>query len=93
MLQEQAGRIASRASYITEFAFHDEFHPEQTEDGRWKFVIQENGYLKDRTTVAGRAKHLEEIGQTQGGFYADPEKQELVKQRLEKYKNKQFKGI
>ena len=66
---------------------------EQTEDGRWKFVIQENGYLKDRTTVAGRAKHLEEIGQTQGGFYADPEKQELVKQRLEKYKNKQFKGI
>ncbi len=32
-LQEQAGRIASRASYITEFAFHDEFHPERTEDG------------------------------------------------------------
>ena len=34
LLQEQAGRIASRASYITEFAFHDEFHPERTEDGR-----------------------------------------------------------
>ena len=34
LLQEQAGQIASRASYITEFAFHDEFHPEQTEDGR-----------------------------------------------------------
>ena len=33
MLQEQAGRIASRASYIAEFAFHDEFHPERTEDG------------------------------------------------------------
>ena len=34
LLQEQAGRIASRASYIAEFAFHDEFHPERTEDGR-----------------------------------------------------------
>ena len=33
LLQEQAGRITSRASYIAEFAFHDEFHPEQTEDG------------------------------------------------------------
>ena len=34
LLQEQAGRIASRASYIAEFAFHDNFHPERTEDGR-----------------------------------------------------------
>ena len=34
LLQEQASRIASRASYIAEFAFHDEFHPERTEDGR-----------------------------------------------------------
>ena len=33
LLQEQAGRIASRSSYIAEFAFHDEFHPERTEDG------------------------------------------------------------
>ena len=33
LLQEQAGQIASRASYITEFAFHDEFHQERTEDG------------------------------------------------------------
>ena len=32
-LQEQAGRIASRASYIVGFAFHDEFHPERAEDG------------------------------------------------------------
>ena len=31
LLQEQA---ASRASYIAEFAFHDEFHPEREEDGR-----------------------------------------------------------
>ena len=27
-------KIASRASYIAEFTFHDEFHPERTEDGR-----------------------------------------------------------
>ena len=33
LLQEQAGRIASRDSYIAEFAFHVEFHPERTEDG------------------------------------------------------------
>ena len=33
-MQEQASRITSRASYITEFAFHDEFHPGRMEDGR-----------------------------------------------------------
>jgi len=33
LLQEQAGRIASRASYIAEFAFHDEFHLRRVEDG------------------------------------------------------------
>ena len=33
MLQEQAGRVASRSSYITEFPLHDEFHPERMEDG------------------------------------------------------------
>ena len=33
LLQEQAGRIASQANYIAEFAFHDEFHPERTKDG------------------------------------------------------------
>ena len=32
-MQEQAGRIASRASYIAEFAFHDEFQLERAEDG------------------------------------------------------------
>ena len=32
LLQEQASRIASRASYIAEFAFHDKFHPERAED-------------------------------------------------------------
>ena len=42
---------------------------EETEDGKWKFVIQEDGLLKDRTTIEGRARHLEEIGAVQGGFF------------------------
>ena len=32
-LQAEAGRIAAWASYIAEFAFHDEFQPERVEDG------------------------------------------------------------
>lgn len=66
---------------------------EQTEDGKWKFVIQKDGLLKDRTTVAGRAKHLEEIAQTQGGFFSDPEKIRLVQERKARYAAMQFKGI
>ena len=66
---------------------------EKTEDGKWKFVIQENGYYKDRTTVIGRARHLEEIGQTEGGFYANPDNLKIVNEKLEKYKNKEFKGL
>ena len=66
---------------------------EKAGNGKWKFVIRQDGYLKDRTTVAGRARHLEEIGCTEGGFYGDPEKLKLVQERLRKYKDKQFKGI
>lgn len=66
---------------------------EQTDEGKWTFNIQKDGLLKDRTTVAGRAKHLEEIAQTQGGFFANPDNMKLVKERLEKYKNKKFKTI
>jgi multimeric flavodoxin WrbA len=66
---------------------------EKTEDGKWKFVIQENGHYKDRTTVIGRARHLEEIGQTEGGFYANPEFQKIVAEKLVKYKTKKFPGL
>lgn len=66
---------------------------EKTEDGKWKFVIQEDGLLKDRTTVEGRAKHLEEIAETQGGFYANPENRKIVQEKLKKYKEKQFQTI
>lgn len=66
---------------------------EQTEDGKWKFVIQEDGLLKDRTTVEGRAKHLTEIGQTEGGFYANPENVKLAQERAKPYIDKQFKAV
>ncbi len=66
---------------------------EQTEDGKWEFVIQENGRYKDRTTIIGRARHLEEIGQTEGGFYANPENMKIVGERIQRYKNKTFKGL
>lgn len=49
--------------------------------------------LKDRTTVAGRARHLEEIAQTQGGFFSDPEKVKLVQERKAAYAKMHFKGI
>lgn len=41
---------------------------EQTEDGRWKFVIAENGLERDRTTEEGRGVHCDEIAETQGGL-------------------------
>lgn len=66
---------------------------EKAKDGQWKFVIQENGLIRDRTTVEGRAKHLEEIAHTQGGFFQDPEKRKIVNEKLEKYKNLKFKTI
>ena len=50
---------------------------EQTDGGKWIFKIQKDGLLKDRTTVAGRAKHLEEIAETQGGFFSNPESMKL----------------
>lgn len=66
---------------------------EKTEDGKWKFVIQEDGLLKDRTTVEGRARHLEEIGHTQGGFFANPANREIVGKKISRYTDKTFKGI
>lgn len=43
--------------------------------------------------MAGRAKHLEEIAQTQGGFFSDPEKMRLVQERKAYYMKKTFPGI
>lgn len=60
---------------------------------KWKFIIQEDGLWKDRTTVEGRGRHLEEIGETQGGFFANPALREEVAKKQIKYKEKIFKGL
>lgn len=43
--------------------------------------------------MEGRAKHLEEIAQTQGGFFSDPEKIKLVQEKKAACMKKTFKGI
>ena len=65
---------------------------EKSETGKWKFVIQEDGLCRDRTTVEGREEHLKEIMHTQGGFYTE-ENLSKVKERFDKYKNLKFEGI
>ena len=66
---------------------------EQAEGGSWRFVIQDDGLSRDRTTVEGRAHHLREIGHTEGGFYANPENRQIVAGKIERYKSKQFKTV
>lgn len=66
---------------------------EKTPDGKWKFVIAANGLERDRTTEEGRGVHCDEIADTQGGFFMDPEKPKIVAQRLEKYKKITFNGL
>ena len=69
-MQEQAGRIASRASYITEFAFHDEFHPERTEDGAvvdgddYGLLLRDLEGTSEETGVYGDADAEEDTGVT-----------------------------
>lgn len=43
--------------------------------------------------MAGRAKHLEEIAQTQGSFFSDPKRVAEVQEKKKKYLTIQFKGI
>ena len=68
LLQEQAGRIASRATYIAEFAFHDEFHPEQMEDGRvmdgddYGLLLRDPEGSSEETGVYGDAEAEEDTG-------------------------------
>ncbi|MDK2808596.1 MAG: hypothetical protein PWP24_1332 [Clostridiales bacterium] len=66
---------------------------EQTEDKKWKFVIGENGLCRDRTTVEGRAKHLEEIAHTQGGFFMNPDNHAVVGEKMKRYKEMVFQTI
>ena len=65
---------------------------EKTEEGKWKFVIQEDGLSRDRTDTEGRAEHVKEIMHTQGGFYT-PENLATVKEKFDKYKDLKFPTI
>lgn len=65
---------------------------ERGEDGKWRFVIAENGLIRDRTTDEGREHHLREIGATHGLFYT-PEAQATIKSRAGKYQALEFAGL
>lgn len=65
---------------------------EKTENGKWKFVIAENGFCRDRTTHEGVTAHLDEIAHTQGGFYTE-ENLAIVKEKFVKYKEITFPTI
>ncbi|AAK80480.1 multimeric flavodoxin WrbA [Clostridium acetobutylicum] len=65
---------------------------QKTEDGKWKFVIAENGLCRDRTDINGRACHGKEIAHTQGGFYTE-ENLSIVKEKFAKYKDLEFPSI
>ena len=67
---------------------------EKTEDGKWKFVISEEGLRYDRVNHRGgnSDNHMAEIAYTQGGFYTE-ENLAIVKEKFVKYKNIKFKSI
>lgn len=65
----------------------------KTDDGKWKFVIAANGLERDRTSEEGRGVHCDEIADTQGGFFMDPQKRQTVAERIQKYKDIQFPGV
>lgn len=65
---------------------------EKCEDGRWRFVIAEDGLIRDRTTDEGREHHLEEIGATHGIFYK-PESQQAIKAAIGRFKDLTFPGL
>ncbi|MBE6051915.1 MAG: flavodoxin family protein [Clostridium sp.] len=65
---------------------------EKTEDGKWKFVISEDGLCRDRTSKEGGGEHMKEIAYTQGGFYTK-ENLDTVKEKFVKYKNIKFPSV
>jgi multimeric flavodoxin WrbA len=65
---------------------------EKNENGEWKFVIAENGLIRDRTTDEGREHHLREIGATHGLFYVK-ENRGMVRDRLKRFKELEFPAL
>ena len=66
---------------------------EQTADGRWKFVIADNGLERDRTTEEGRGVHCDEIAETQGGILYGPREAPAGGPAAAQVQDIQFPGI
>ena len=60
------------------------------EDGTWKFVLAENGLIRDRNKNEARAEHLNEIVQTKLDFFA---RQGEIADIRKKYKEMTFPTI
>ncbi|MBE5890886.1 MAG: flavodoxin family protein [Lachnospiraceae bacterium] len=60
------------------------------ENGKVKFVLAENGLIRDRNKNSARAEHLNEIVKTRIQFF---ENQQIVQEKYKKYKELQFPAI
>ena len=60
------------------------------ENGEYKFVLAENGLIRDRNINAARAEHLNEIIKTRIDFF---EHMDVVQQKYGKYKELNFPAI
>ena len=60
------------------------------ENGEYKFVLAENGLIRDRNVNAARAEHLNEIIKTRIDFF---EHMDVVQQKYGKYKELKFPAI
>ena len=60
------------------------------ETGEYRFVLAENGLIRDRNVNEARAEHLNEIIKTRIEFMQN---MDTVKEKMKKYKELQFPGI
>lgn len=60
------------------------------ENGEYKFVLAENGLIRDRNVNSARAEHLNEIIKTRIDFF---EHMDVVQQKYGKYKELKFPAI
>lgn len=63
---------------------------EKDENGKWKFVIQENGHEVSMLDGSGAKEHFFEIGDTMKRYYMN---QEVIKEKRKKYLDYKPEGI
>ncbi len=63
---------------------------EKGEDGKYKFVLAENGLIRDRNINEARAEHLNEIVKTRIEFF---QRQGEIKEAYDKYKKMTFPKV